>query len=386
MNQIMTLCLHEIRRVFKNRRSWLVMFLMPVLFTMIFGGLSSGGTSKVPLAVVDLDSSQLSGWVTAELAADQSLDLQPMGEEAAAEALRKKQIAGILQFPSGYGAALASGAGADLTFRHGPDLAIAKVIQLTAEDVSARAAVQVQAAKTWNRLGGGEQWEARFDELTAAQASAPLITVEEKTVTPSGLVKRLDNKSERSIGFTIMFVMISLLSVTGTMLEARKTGVWYRLLAAPASRLQILTGYLLAFFLIGWIQFAVLMELSSLLFGVVWGDWLGQFVLVSALLLCVVGLGLFIAGLVKTQEQQGAIGTIVIISTCMLGGVYWPLDIVSDTMQKIANFVPQKWAMEGFARLLAGGGTLADIGPQVGVLLAFGAVFLLAGVTRVKYE
>ncbi|TCP58064.1 ABC-2 type transport system permease protein [Tumebacillus sp. BK434] len=386
MNQILTLCLHEIKRVFKNRRSWLVMFLMPVLFTLIFGGLASEGASKIPLAVVDLDQSRLSGWVAQELAKDDSLDLQPMAAGAAEVALRKKKIAGILQFPAGYGAELAAGAKAELSFRHGPDLAVAKVIRLTAEDVSARAAVQVRAAKTWHRLGDGAEWEQRFDELTAAQASVPLITVAEKTVTQSGLAKRLDNKSERSIGFTIMFVMISLLSVTGTMLEARKTGVWYRLLAAPASRLQILSGYLLAFFLIGWIQFFVLMELSSQLFGVVWGDWLGQIVLVSALLLCVVGLGLFIAGLVKTQEQQGAIGTIVIISTCMLGGVYWPLDIVSDTMQKVANFVPQKWAMEGFAKLLAGGGTLADIGPQVGVLLAFGAVFLVAGLSRVKYE
>ncbi|MGB8956665.1 MAG: ABC transporter permease, partial [Tumebacillaceae bacterium] len=132
--------------------------------------------------------------------------------------------------------------------------------------------------------------------------------------------------------------------------------------------------------------FGLLMVVSSLLFGVQWGDIPTLIVLVSAMMFCVVGLGLFIAGFVKTTEQQSTIGSIVIISTCMLGGIYWPLDIVSDTMRKIADFVPQTWAMEGFTQVVARGGTLADIGTQVAVLLAFAAVFLVAGLTRVRYE
>ncbi|ASS74154.1 hypothetical protein CIG75_03550 [Tumebacillus algifaecis] len=385
MNQILSLAMFEIKKVFRNRRSWIMMFLMPVLFTFIFGGLSTGGSSQTPLAIVDLDDSKLSKWLGHQIAADESLDIRPMERSAADTALHNKKIAGILEIPQGYEAALIAKQKVDVTFRHGPDLAIAKAIRGTVEDVTARAAVQVQAAMTWSQLGGGGDWQARFDTLTA-KAETPLITVEAQTVTQNGLAKRMEYKSERSIGFTIMFVMMSLLTVTGTILEARKTGVWYRLLASPSSRLQVMSGYLLAFFLIGWIQFAILMGLSSLLFGVIWGDWIAQIVLVSALLICVVGLGLLIAGIVKTQEQQGAIGSIVIISTCMLGGVYWPLDIVSETMQKIANFVPQTWAMEGFTELIARGGTLADIGLQVGVLLAFGAAFLFAGITRVKFE
>ncbi|MGZ4135825.1 MAG: ABC transporter permease, partial [Tumebacillaceae bacterium] len=142
----------------------------------------------------------------------------------------------------------------------------------------------------------------------------------------------------------------------------------------------------LSFFLIGWIQFAILMVLSSLLFHVAWGNLTGLIVLVSALLLAVVGLGMFLAGLVKTTEQQSAIGSIIIVSTCMLGGVYWPLDIVSDTMRGIAQFVPQFWAMQGFTELVARGGGVADILGPVAVLLGFAAVFLVAGLSRVRYE
>ncbi|WML50983.1 ABC transporter permease [Neobacillus sp. PS3-12] len=158
------------------------------------------------------------------------------------------------------------------------------------------------------------------------------------------------------------------------------------MLSTPTARYEIMAGYFLSFFLIGWIQFGVLMAASSLLFGVQWGNAAGIAVLVSALLLCVVGLGLFISGFVKTAEQQSALGSVIITATCMLGGVYWPLDIVPTFMQKIADFIPQTWAMRGFTELIARGGTISDIIGPVCVLLAFAVTFLVVGMTRIRYE
>ncbi len=153
-----------------------------------------------------------------------------------------------------------------------------------------------------------------------------------------------------------------MLSATGTILKARQLGVWSRLLEAPVSKVQILTGYILSFFLIGWIQFGVLMILTNSLFNVQWGNLLGVIILVSVLLLAVIGLALLLASIVKTTEQQSALGNIVVISTCMIGGLYWPIEIEPAWMQTATNFVPQTWAMRGFTELIVRGGTLADIG------------------------
>lgn len=181
-----------------------------------------------------------------------------------------------------------------------------------------------------------------------------------------------------------MFVMIMMLSMTGILLEARQTGIWLRLFTTPVTRLQVMLGYFLSFFIVGWIQFFLLILLSSTLFDVNWGSPVALFLLVTALLLCVVGLGIAIAGFVKTVEQQNAIGTLVIISTCMLGGVYWPISMVPDAMQKIANFVPQTWAMEGFTTLITEGGTIGDILMPIAMLLGFAAIFLSVGLSRMK--
>jgi ABC-2 type transport system permease protein len=97
-------------------------------------------------------------------------------------------------------------------------------------------------------------------------------------------------------------------------------------------------------------------------------------------------LGLLIAGLVHTAEQQSAIGNLVVISTCMISGVYWPIEIEPIFMQKMAEFLPQTWALKGFAELMANGGTAFDILDCIGILLGFAILFFVLGMRKIKFE
>ncbi|MGO4375234.1 ABC transporter permease, partial [Paenibacillus sp. MCAF20] len=47
-------------------------------------------------------------------------------------------------------------------------------------------------------------------------------------------------------------------------------------------------------------------------------------------------------------------------------------------MQKLANFLPQKWALQAIDRL-GGGGSVADIGLQLAILVLFAAVLIAFG-------
>ncbi len=385
MRQMLAICTMEIRRVFKNSRSWVLMFVMPVIFTMIFGSMTGGeGVNKTNLVAVDEDKTMASQALMARLGADELLSVEQVATATEAERLvRDKKVAGSIVVPKGYQENFVAGQEAKVMFQHGPELAIAVGIRQLIDDAMAQTAVQVQAAQTWS-AATGKAWKAGYEQVASAKFDT--VAVESQVVVKVKETARMNNSSERAVGFTIMFVMMNLLSVTGTILEARKIGVWYRMMAAPATRFSVLGGYMLAFFLTGWLQFGILMGLSSMLFDVEWGNLLGVVVLVSAFLLCVVGLGMFIGGFVQTTEQQSALGSMVIVATCMLGGVYWPLDIVGETMRKIGDFTPQKWAMDGFTELIARGGAIGDVIGPVAVLLGFALVFMTVGVMRVRYE
>lgn len=386
MGRIWAICWFEMKRVFQKPSSFAVMFGMPLIFTFIFGSLlGDSAPAKTNIAIVDEDRSTASAALIKLMQQAETLSLQQFQAGEANRKLLDKQVSGIITVPNGYGQQLAEGNKAEVIFRHGPELAVAPAVKQNMQNVMAQTSIQIKAAQIWSRYTGNSEWQGMYGQLASA-SGASVISVKTEAISKNPASKRLSNMSERAVGFSVMFVMISLMNVSGTILEARLTGVWQRILAAPTSRFEIMAGYMMSFFLIGWIQFAVLMAASSLLFGVEWGSWTGQAALISAFLLSVVGLGLLLAGLVRTTEQQAALGNLLIVSTSMLGGIYWPLDIVPDWMRKIAEFVPQTWAMKGFTELMARGGSVTDIVGPVLILLGFAAVFLAAGVSRVRYE
>lgn len=387
MRRIWALCCLEILRVFKKPSSYALMFGMPIIFTFIFGSLlgEPSEITKIRLALIDQDQSTVSRQIVQQLKNDPMLEISELQYDKAEKELENKKIRGMILLPGGLEQHMLKNEEVKVEFQHGPDLSIAPSIRHVIDQALAQTGIQIKASQVWSRYSHETEWNKMYDKLAAVDATK-LVHIETKSISKNKETKGMNNLSSRAIGFSIMFLMITLLSVTGTILDARKQGVWYRMLVTPSSRLEVIGGYLLSFFVIGWLQFGILMLFSSLLFDVEWGNIPGVALLVSSLLLCVVGLGLMVAGFVRTTEQQSALGTIVIVSTCMLGGIYWPLDVVPQFMQKIANFVPQTWAMRGFTELVARGGSIPDILVPVSILLGFAAIFLTLGLSRIRFE
>jgi ABC-2 type transport system permease protein len=70
----------------------------------------------------------------------------------------------------------------------------------------------------------------------------------------------------------------------------------------------------------------------------------------------------------------------------MLGGVYWPIDVVPDLMQKIAMAVPQTWAMSGFKEIISGSLHAGTLLKDIGALLGFTVLFFFVGLRGIKFE
>ncbi len=386
MRKIVTICGLELKRILKKKQSYIVMFLMPLLFTFIFGGLSSGESSeKTKVLLVDQDHSNLSKEFTHQLKESNSLfTIETVSESKMTLLLESKKAAAALVIPYGFEEEIKTKKEPEMTFLTIPEFTSSGPIKEIVGNQLMKLRLMVSASSEWSRYSG-DAWPVMYEKIesNASETSFHIrkMNVEEKSSTAD-----INGASRVAPGFSIMFVMIMIMSVTGTILEARSSGVWSRLLIAPASRFEIAAGYLLFFFIIGFIQFALLIVSTHYLFGVHWGDPLALLLLMVALLLAVVGMGLLIATLVKTVEQQAAIGNVVVVATCMISGVYWPLEIEPEFMQKIAQFLPQTWAMSGFTELLTNGGEVVDIIGNIGLLFGFAVLFLVIGMSRVKFE
>ena len=381
MKKVWTLCWLELKQILIKPQSYILMFGMPIIFTLIFGGLLGGsGNTKVNVSLVDEDGSVLSSKYYEDIRQSDLISIEKVTYKEGKQKIENKKSSGIVIIPKDFQKSMLDGRIESIQFQASADFTGGNSVEQVLASTLKKMEIEVSAARDFEKKSN-TSWETMYKEI---YTKVEPVSIQKESISHDD--QKLNDVTGRAAGFSILFVMIVMLSATGTILKARQLGVWSRLLEAPVSKVQILTGYILSFFLIGWIQFGVLMILTHSLFDVQWGNLLGVIILVSVLLLAVIGLALLLASIVKTTEQQSALGNIVVISTCMIGGLYWPIEIEPAWMQTAANFVPQTWAMRGFTELIVRGGTLADIGGYIGILILFAGVFFIISLTRIRYD
>jgi ABC-2 type transport system permease protein len=72
---------------------------------------------------------------------------------------------------------------------------------------------------------------------------------------------------------------------------------------------------------------------------------------------------------------------LIITPSCMLAGCFWPIGVMPEYLQKFANFLPQKWALDAMRKLQTEG-NLGSITMEITILLAFAAAFFLIAAYR----
>jgi len=72
-------------------------------------------------------------------------------------------------------------------------------------------------------------------------------------------------------------------------------------------------------------------------------------------------LGTILSSVVKTSAQAGALTVLISIVTSMIGGAWWPIEIMPKYLQTIGKFTPQYWAINGFNKIILRGFGLKEI-------------------------
>ncbi|TYB68529.1 ABC transporter permease [Nonomuraea sp. PA05] len=154
--------------------------------------------------------------------------------------------------------------------------------------------------------------------------------------------------------------------------------------AAPVSSGTILLGEAAGRVAVALTQALIIMVGPGLLFGVRWGDPLGAAALVLAFSLVGGGAAMLLGSTLRTGQQAVSVGLLLGLGLAAIGGTMAPIDFFSETMRRLAHVTPHAWALDGFAELLRGDGTIADVLPQLGVLIAFAAILFALGAWRLR--
>jgi ABC-2 type transport system permease protein len=187
-----------------------------------------------------------------------------------------------------------------------------------------------------------------------------------------------------------MFIFFSVGWLAPSLLIERETGTLRRLLAATIPRGAIIAGKMLAFLLLACVQVVLVFAVASIGFDMPLGrSPVGLIVATLVVGLSSTALGVMVAALAKSANQAGSIGTILGFVLGGIGGCIGaqePFVRAGGFLGIISSLTPQGHAVEAFYRLLAEGGALVDILPQLGILLAAAVVFFAIALWRFRFE
>ncbi|HLO02089.1 MAG TPA: ABC transporter permease, partial [Symbiobacteriaceae bacterium] len=342
MQQVIAIAVLQTRLILKQRGMLVLMCAMPLLLVAAFAffGNAQSSAKPVPITVVDEDNSFASHALVTALQTEPAITLYKGDVK---ELLANHKIVVGLVIPSGFAEHLNTQTQPEIQVLTAPDSGAQAATLPVLTQTAANVAADYRTAMRLSR-NGSTPAELALSYAQVIQARQDrqigLIQTNEPSYAPAQL-------RDRAMGFTVMFVLMTVLMLNGGILQERQAGIWGRIMTTPVASGSVLWGYLLSYWLIGALQFGVLVSVSALLFHVDWGPILPLTAVGLASVLCATGIGLCLASFVRTADQQRLFGLSFAIISSMLGGVYWPLDLLGAPMRMLGHLTPQAWALDG---------------------------------------
>jgi ABC-2 type transport system permease protein len=400
LRKIADLAWLNLLQVTKDRTGLLTLVGVPLMLTFLFGTMLGGGERRLTVAVADLDHTTISAEVAAALDA-RSYAVQHVGEvQARAMAANGEAVASII-VPKGFSDDVLGGVDTTVTIVKDPTstsaIAVTQAIDGRVQRIAANAETirLVQKAYRDASAANGAVYavpepDAVYSYADRIWSPTPPLSVSESAVARTTVRSNSSQAAgfqQYSLGFTLMFMLFMGLGSAGGFLDEREQGTLSRLLTTPTSRTMLVIGKVAGIYLTVLLQAAIMIGFGVFIFHVPWGDDpLGVIMIVSTYGLAATGLGIMISTVARTRGQVSAMTAVGATSMAMLGGAYWPLDIVSPAMRTIAFVTPVGWAMTGLTDVVVRAQGPGQAVLPSAVLLAMAAVFLTVGVLRLKME
>ena len=167
----------------------------------------------------------------------------------------------------------------------------------------------------------------------------------------------------------------------------RKDGSLTRVFLTPTSNTTIIFGTQLFYMLLETIRSSMIIVAAIMLFGVtVTGSPLDILAIIAIFAMGATGVGMVLSVLTHSQEQYMAVGMLVSMPIMFLSGVFFPIQTMPEVLQVFAQVLPVTYAADALRGVMVKGFTLAQVMPDMLVLIAFALLMLALSIMMFKRE
>ena len=378
---------------FTRDRLRLVTFMIMPMFMMIMVGFifpNQNTLKNVPIGMANQDGGQVSKTLVSTITnlklsldkPDLAFEVKTYGDlDSIKEAIKSQQISGGINIPADFDQKITSNQQAEVTIIQ--DQSNPQISQMVDQ-------ILLQIIMAFSSQVGAEKIN---QILTAVPPTNPVSSISVQSIIApitskiEGIIPGNPNYFEFvAPGIMAMIVMTAVLTgLAASISREKEQGTLDGILISPINRLAIILGKALSQSIRGLVQGAIVLLLAFLLFGVTVH---GNILLVALLLILgifsFVGLGILVSAIATEQETATQLLFMFQFPMLFLSGVFFPIALMPNVMQKIAEAIPLTYAINAIRKVMVLGAGISAVRTELLVLLIFGAVTLAISVPVFK--
>lgn len=191
-----------------------------------------------------------------------------------------------------------------------------------------------------------------------------------------------DGQLQMMLGFILFFSIYTIMGSVAEIMNDKRHGIWDRLIISPIDKWGLYVGNFSFSFIISFFQICLLILVSKYVIGLDWGDNLFLVIFIIVIyIISIMSIGIVLVSLSKTIQQFNSIVPIISVSFAMIGGAYWPIEVVSSNILLfLSKFVPVTYAMSAIKDVVFYGASWKEIIYPCSILIIMSALLIGIGV------
>lgn len=379
MRGFWAILLKEFAHIRRDRVTVFFTFMVPVIQLTIFGFAIDVTIDNIPLAVLDLDGRQDSRELVDALENTQAfLVVEKLSDaESFSRAITSGRAKAGILIPADYSERLLLREKAEVQFWiDGSDSQVAT----TALNTVNLLAMQTAFGRA-RSIGESMQVAAARNER--GEASSPIEVRARLLFNPN-----LESSHFFVPGLIAIILQLVLLFLTSfSIVREREMGTLEQLFVTPVGRMGLLMGKLVPYALMAFGELLIILVAMQVIFGVPIHGSLPLLLLLSGLyIVTVLGLGLFISTIARTQLEGIQLAFLIMLPSVFLSGFMFPRSEMIAPIRIIGNFLPVTYFVEIVRGVILRGADTKDLVPSILGLAGCCIVILCLSLRRFRKQ
>ena len=367
-NRFLAVLVKEFIQMRRDRLTFAMIIGIPIIQLVLFGYAINSDPKALPAAVLAADNSAFSRtYVRALENSGYFRVVRRITSEAEAErALAEGEVQFVLTIPENFSRKLVRG--------ERPVLLVEADATDPAATGNALAALQTLSQTALARELGGSLAHLQ-------NGPAPFEVRVHRRYNPEGVTQY--NIVPGLIGVILTMTMIMITSLAMT--RERERGTMENLLATPVRPMEVMTGKIVPYIIVGYIQVTIVLAAAKVLFAV---PMVGSLILLSVVLILFIAanlaVGFTFSTLARNQMQAMQMTFFFFLPSLLLSGFMFPFRGMPQWAQWLGEVLPLTHFLRVVRGILLKGNGAAEIAPELWPIAAF--LLFAATVALIRYR